>query len=892
MGRRGIGLLLVVALAFVATTGAAGAWPGEDGQAANPSPWYDDTPDPSGWHTGGGSTDRVQDIAQIGNTIYVAGTFPSIVSPTGTTVAQANLAAFDATTGAHIPGFAPVISDTVYSLAVSPDGSRLYAGGRFTTVNGVTMRRVASLDPATGALTPGWDSGVNGNVRSILLRGPHLYVGGNFTNVGAVSHERLARLSATTGALDATWTATAQTDVVYTLEMPSDGSRLYVGGRFTAVNNEPNTAWIAAVDTGTGALISSFDPDPGREVFDMLADDSGRVWAALGGALGRAEVWRASDGGRVQRWETDGDVQSVEQIGDRVYFGGHELAGPDRYLAVVEMDDLTTWDVVDFVPPVSGFDGVWAFHSTGNWLWIGGQHTSTYFGFARYPWKPAPPEPESLLSAGSQWRYLDNGSDQGTAWRAPAFDDSTWPVGDAQLGFGDGDEATTLATGRTTYWFRTTFTLADADAFRSATLELLADDGAVVYLNGVEVGRDNMPAGTVSASTRTVTFKSGAAESTFVELDVPLTALQTGENTLAVEVHQADPGSSDLSLDARLEAWLDDSAPTVPANLASPAQTQTSADLTWDAATDDVAVDHYDVFVDGSLADTTDGTSTTLAGLAAATTYSVTIEAVDAAGNRSGLSTALPVTTPPPPGPPAAALLETFAQPVGGTYTPLVGDFDGDGDDDIFWYAPGRARDFLWRANGDGRFTPLSRTVNGTYLPFTGNFDGDGDDDIYWYAPGRANDYIWRADGINIFAGFLRRVYGTYSPRTGDFDDDGDADILWYTAAAGGDVLWESNGPPLTFAGRVAAVPSGFTPPLPGDFNADDHGDVFGYVPGTGGDSLLRGDDDRFIHQAFSQNGTFSRPFSGDFDGNGATDVFWYQPGVGADLIWRFADPA
>jgi len=48
----------------------------------------------------------------------------------------------------------------------------------------------------------------------------------------------------------------------------------------------------------------------------------------------------------------------------------------------------------------------------------------------------------TLMSKGSTWKYVDNGTNQGTAWRASAFSDSTWASGAAQLGYGDGDEAT------------------------------------------------------------------------------------------------------------------------------------------------------------------------------------------------------------------------------------------------------------------------------------------------------------------------------------------------------------------------------------------------------------------------------------------------------------------
>src|SRR5205823_870853 len=51
----------------------------------------------------------------------------------------------------------------------------------------------------------------------------------------------------------------------------------------------------------------------------------------------------------------------------------------------------------------------------------------------------------NLIAPGATWRYLDNGSNQGTAWSAMAFSDTTWKSGKAQLGYGDGDEATVVS---------------------------------------------------------------------------------------------------------------------------------------------------------------------------------------------------------------------------------------------------------------------------------------------------------------------------------------------------------------------------------------------------------------------------------------------------------------
>lgn len=170
----------------------------------------------------------------------------------------------------------------------------------------------------------------------------------------------------------------------------------------------------------------------------------------------------------------------------------------------------------------------------------------------------------TLVAAGSTWKYLANGSNQGTAWRASSFDDSVWPSGPAQLGYGDGDEQTVVPFGPNanqkyiTTYFRRAFTVADPGAFNSLNLATIRDDGAVVYLNGVEVWRSNMPA-TFGYQTLAAA-DAGSSESTFVTAAIPVSGLVAGQNVLAVEIHQNDAASSDMSFDLRLVASTD--APT------------------------------------------------------------------------------------------------------------------------------------------------------------------------------------------------------------------------------------------------------------------------------------------------------------------------------------------
>jgi hypothetical protein len=166
-----------------------------------------------------------------------------------------------------------------------------------------------------------------------------------------------------------------------------------------------------------------------------------------------------------------------------------------------------------------------------------------------------------LVVAGSIWRYLDNGTDAGTAWRFLSFNDSGWKSGCAQLGYGDNDECTTNVSYGTdpnnkyiTTYFRQKFVVQDPTAFTNLALWLLRDDGGVVYLNTNEVYRSpSMPGGTVTYLTLANAQGSTAPpDNTIDRANVSPTRLVAGTNIVAVEIHQHRGDSSDLSFDFSL----------------------------------------------------------------------------------------------------------------------------------------------------------------------------------------------------------------------------------------------------------------------------------------------------------------------------------------------------
>lgn len=190
---------------------------------------------------------------------------------------------------------------------------------------------------------------------------------------------------------------------------------------------------------------------------------------------------------------------------------------------------------------------------------------------------------ETLVPAGATWKYHDQGANLGTAWKDYYFTDSSWSQGAAPLGYGD-PVTTTVGYGAdatnkyiTTY-FRRTFTA--SHGYTSMQLSLRRDDGAVVYLNGTEVARSNMPTGAVTSSTLASLAIAGTDETTYVS--IPISGqLYNGTNVIAVEIHQSGGTSSDIVFDMSLLGTGDTGA--LPNPPAPPPPTTTTLIITDDA---------------------------------------------------------------------------------------------------------------------------------------------------------------------------------------------------------------------------------------------------------------------------------------------------------------------
>lgn len=489
--------------------------------------------------------------------VYLGGTFTQVRTPGGVPVAnRANVAAFDKYTGALVGGFRADTDGIVRTMAVA--GNTLYLGGDFNSVNGVSRHRLAAVDLDTGAVLP-WQADANSSIYSMAVGGSRLFVGGPFNLVRGVSRNRVAAVALSDGTLDTAFDPNAN-NTVNAVGASADGSHVYIGGGYSTVGGTPTT-YLTALDPGNGAVVGPTFDASGVALDIEVSADGTRLVAGLGDYANQGAVFSTSSGARLNRQRCGGDAQAVAIVGTTYFSGFHEECDGDYTLrltsnSLIDGTRDTTWK-----PAFDRFWGVRGLDGDAEVLAVAGDFTSVggvpAQGIAIFSSKPPPPPGPVTLNRGSTWRYLDTGT-EAPGWADPSFDDSTWATGAAELGYGDGDEATVVSYGPdaahkyVTTWFRTSF---EASAVPGTlTLDLVADDGAIVYLNGVEVQRDNVGAGTDSATLLAASNRSGSTESQVRTFTIPPELVQVGTNVIAVSVHQDWEASSDLSFDAALRS--------------------------------------------------------------------------------------------------------------------------------------------------------------------------------------------------------------------------------------------------------------------------------------------------------------------------------------------------
>lgn len=157
-----------------------------------------------------------------------------------------------------------------------------------------------------------------------------------------------------------------------------------------------------------------------------------------------------------------------------------------------------------------------------------------------------------IFNKNSSWKYNDTNTALAAQWKSANYDVTAWPQGNGPLGYGD-PVTTQTNTGLITAYFTKDFTVNLNDLSSTMELGVMRDDGIVVYLNGEEVVRDNMPTGTIDFNTLSSTTIDGSAESVYNVFSIPKNKFVNGNNRISIELHNRGASSSDLRIDAYLK---------------------------------------------------------------------------------------------------------------------------------------------------------------------------------------------------------------------------------------------------------------------------------------------------------------------------------------------------
>jgi len=350
-------------------TAIAGAIAAVLGFAAPANASFTNEPVTLGWNPAG----PVHSSASQGGVVYVGGKLDG----TG------GIAALDAATG-NLLWQIPANGD-VRALTLSADGSRLYAGGGFSIVDGVSHKHLVVIQTADHSIVSPWKGTASGMVRDLVVNGDTLFVGGTFAKLNGVANKGIGAVNATTGIRDAAFNHFTDFDVE---GLTLTSNSLLVVGKFTQVDGQPRAS-LAAINLSDYSL-SSWAPRRFCSGCDTYWDvQTDGTWAYVGASGSGGNFAAISLGTGQTRWSyvhADGDIQSVFLAGDgNAYLGGHfgqtiyNVATSRTQVAVtvVAAVNITTGQPdPTFTPKIfKTYPGCWTFAGTPGELWVGGDFT-------------------------------------------------------------------------------------------------------------------------------------------------------------------------------------------------------------------------------------------------------------------------------------------------------------------------------------------------------------------------------------------------------------------------------------------------------------------------------------------------------------------------------------
>jgi hypothetical protein len=539
----------------------------------------------SGWTTDlrNGVSPNVVSVRGLdvgGDHLYLTGSFTHFSRPGSNERYAKNGARIALSTGVVDAGWNPEFNGTGTAVDAGDDGKAVYFSGYFTTMRGgATADRAAAISTVAGAApVAAWQPTFStaGSARyqqAVKQVGDKVWLGG--------SQHSMFAYDRSTFALRNKHITLAGGD----LQSITGGNGLVFGGchcenwNYSGTSDYDNTSpgsgnitwtqadkiyYVGAWDARTGDYAPEFTPEmrarEGRGAWALMVASDGTLWA--GGTMTSAVKENGSNQwvGGFARFAVRPHAAPARPSGLAVSLSGssarltwsssapagtsYEVLRGDRVVGVTTAKELT----------VAGSTGADRFAVRAADGWRNRSASTAVVG------PPAAPAPAAvpLVTAGSTWSYLfDNTRSAPTAWQTTG-DISSWRTGSAALGWGTGPVATSIdvpagTTRALTSYYRRQFTVPNAAALKAVKLTTRADDGIAVYVNGTEVGRSNLPTGTLTAGTYALSAQSTAtALANQVTFDVPVRLLVSGANTIAVEVHSNYRLTPSASMDLTL----------------------------------------------------------------------------------------------------------------------------------------------------------------------------------------------------------------------------------------------------------------------------------------------------------------------------------------------------
>lgn len=367
------------------------------------------------------ASNRIFTLAASGSNLFVGGELTSVNG-----AVRKGIAALSADTGALDPTFNADTNDMVLDMVLSPDGSRLYFGGHFTTVRGQTRNRLASVLTTDGTPDPAFKPAPNNDVLNVGVANNSLYIGGQFKRVGQILKNHAAKLSLVDGSVDPAFKADTvgpsgrlrANGMVQTMQVAPDGTKVYLGGPFETVNGTARRG-IAVVNALTGALLPNqlggiqscfaggdwvtrlyLSPDGKRLYGGDLCPDYVYQWDAVNLSASKVNGlnWMTRcNGGMQGTLEVNGNFYYGTHGGDRGR-GGYCWASPTNHTNVSQQRyfvfDGATGTLLPDHPEFDTAMGVWSFAAVRQGLLVGGDFTfagasdRTHQGLALFPGTP------------------------------------------------------------------------------------------------------------------------------------------------------------------------------------------------------------------------------------------------------------------------------------------------------------------------------------------------------------------------------------------------------------------------------------------------------------------------------------------------------------------------